>query len=188
MDSTCSQLPAFVPVHEVKRKAYQGILGTKTHSMRFDADRITTWVPVRFMHLEGLYDLFVAKLVIHITSLIRSVSCLCTTDWSHSCVYQVSVDVKPMNQTQMKFQTNTNLVYISICHLLGIFAIFVIFYQPNHYDNCLTYVQMIRWGWNKCPFIFPFIYNLSMWLNMTYNNSDYGQYAELQNNRGLAII
>ena len=63
VDSTCSQLPAFVPVHELKRKAYQGILGTKTHSMRFDADRITTWVPVRFMHLEGLYELYVAKLV-----------------------------------------------------------------------------------------------------------------------------
>jgi hypothetical protein len=63
----CSQLPAFVPVHESKRKAYQGILGTKTHSARFEADRITSWVPVRFMHLEGLYDLFVSKLVnIHV--------------------------------------------------------------------------------------------------------------------------
>lgn len=59
----CSQLPAFVPVHESKRKAYQGILGTKSYSARFEADRITSWVPVRFMHLEGLYDLFVSKLV-----------------------------------------------------------------------------------------------------------------------------
>jgi Rab3 GTPase-activating protein catalytic subunit len=57
-----SQLPAFVPVHESKRKAYQGILGTKTYSARFEADRITSWVPVRFMHLQGLYDLFVSKL------------------------------------------------------------------------------------------------------------------------------
>ncbi|KAG0553821.1 hypothetical protein KC19_12G042000 [Ceratodon purpureus] len=57
-----SQLPAFVPVHESKRKSYQGILGAKTHSARFEADRITSWVPVRFMHLEGLYDLFVSKL------------------------------------------------------------------------------------------------------------------------------
>lgn len=125
---------------------------------------------------------------IHISSLISFVSCLCTTDWSHSCVCQVSLVVKPMDQTQIKFQTTTNLVYISICHLLGIFAIFVISYQPNHYNNCLTYVQMIRWGWNKCTSIFPFIYNLSMWLNMTYKNSNYGEYAELQNSRGLDII
>lgn len=59
----CSQLPAFVPVHEAKRKAYQGILGTKTYSARFEADRITSWVPVKLMHLMGLYDLFVSKLV-----------------------------------------------------------------------------------------------------------------------------
>jgi Rab3 GTPase-activating protein catalytic subunit len=53
--------PAFVPVHDMK--CYQGIQGTKTHTVRYETNCISTWVPVRFMHLEGLYDLFFSKLV-----------------------------------------------------------------------------------------------------------------------------
>ncbi|CAK9228800.1 unnamed protein product [Sphagnum troendelagicum] len=55
-----SSTPAFVPVHDMK--CYQGIQGTKTHTIRYETNCISTWVPVRFMHLEGLYDLFFSKL------------------------------------------------------------------------------------------------------------------------------
>ncbi|XP_028768976.1 rab3 GTPase-activating protein catalytic subunit isoform X2 [Neltuma alba] len=61
--SNCSSLwPAFVPVHDPSRKAYIGIqnLGT-VFTRRFEADRIGSQVPIKLMHLEGLYELFVAK-------------------------------------------------------------------------------------------------------------------------------
>ncbi|XP_054818850.1 uncharacterized protein LOC129318225 isoform X2 [Prosopis cineraria] len=61
--SNCSSLwPAFVPVHDPSRKAYVGIqnLGT-VFTRRFEADRIGSQVPIKLMHLEGLYELFVAK-------------------------------------------------------------------------------------------------------------------------------
>ncbi|XP_028552450.1 rab3 GTPase-activating protein catalytic subunit [Dendrobium catenatum] len=61
--SNCgSNWPAFVPVHDPSRKAYIGIqnMGT-TFTRRFDSDRIGSQVPVRLLHLEGLYELFVSK-------------------------------------------------------------------------------------------------------------------------------
>ncbi|KAG0483609.1 hypothetical protein HPP92_011693 [Vanilla planifolia] len=61
--SNCSSnWPAFVPVHVPSRKAYIGIQNMGTiFTRRFDADRIGSQVPVRLMHLEGLYELFVSK-------------------------------------------------------------------------------------------------------------------------------
>ncbi|KAJ0979301.1 hypothetical protein J5N97_014775 [Dioscorea zingiberensis] len=61
--SNCgSHWPAFVPVHDPSRKAYIGIQNTGTiFTRRFDADRIGSQVPVRLMHMEGLYELFVSK-------------------------------------------------------------------------------------------------------------------------------
>ncbi|CAJ1970667.1 unnamed protein product [Sphenostylis stenocarpa] len=61
--SNCSSLwPAFVPVHDPSRKAYIGIqnLGT-VFTRRFEADWIGSQVPIRLLHLEGLYELFVSK-------------------------------------------------------------------------------------------------------------------------------
>ncbi|XP_030505393.2 uncharacterized protein LOC115720380 [Cannabis sativa] len=61
--SNCSSLwPAFVPVHAPSRKAYIGIhnMGT-VFTRRFEADHIGSQVPVKLMHLEGLYELFVSK-------------------------------------------------------------------------------------------------------------------------------
>ncbi|KAA8543714.1 hypothetical protein F0562_021540 [Nyssa sinensis] len=61
--SNCSSLwPAFVPVHDPSRKAYIGIQNMGTVSTRrFEADRIGSQVPLKLMHLEGLYELFVSK-------------------------------------------------------------------------------------------------------------------------------
>lgn len=61
--TNCSSLwPAFVPVHDPSRKAYIGIQNMGTvFTRRFEADRIGSQVPVRLMHLEGLYELFVSK-------------------------------------------------------------------------------------------------------------------------------
>ncbi|KAK7289868.1 hypothetical protein RIF29_03864 [Crotalaria pallida] len=61
--SNCSSLwPAFVPVHVPSRKSYIGIQSMGTvFTRRFEADRIGIQVPVKLMHLEGLYELFVSK-------------------------------------------------------------------------------------------------------------------------------
>ncbi|KAM3231761.1 rab3 GTPase-activating protein catalytic subunit isoform X3 [Capsicum chacoense] len=61
--SNCSGLwPAFVPVHDPSRKAYIGIQNMGIlFTRRFEADRIGSQVPVRLMHLGGLYELFVSK-------------------------------------------------------------------------------------------------------------------------------
>jgi len=60
-----STWPAFVPVHDPTRKAYKGIQNMRTTlTRRFEADRIGSQVPVKLMHLEGLYELFMSKLVI----------------------------------------------------------------------------------------------------------------------------
>ncbi|XP_074589506.1 uncharacterized protein LOC141845330 isoform X2 [Curcuma longa] len=61
-----SNWPAFVPVHDPSRKSYIGIqnLGL-TFTRRFDADRIGSQVPIRLMHLEGLYELFVSKFALY---------------------------------------------------------------------------------------------------------------------------
>ena len=60
----CSNWPAFVPVHDPSRKAYNGIQNMGANfTRRFEADRIATQVPIRLMHLEGLYELFVSKFV-----------------------------------------------------------------------------------------------------------------------------
>ncbi|KAF3454875.1 hypothetical protein FNV43_RR05323 [Rhamnella rubrinervis] len=61
--SNCSSLwPAFVPVHDPSRKAYIGIQNMGTvFTRRFEADHIGSQVPVKLMHLEGLYELFVSK-------------------------------------------------------------------------------------------------------------------------------
>eukprot|EP01018_Ginkgo_biloba_P026455 Gb_39184 [translate_table: standard] len=62
--SNCgSNWPAFVPVHDPTRKEYKGIQNMKTTlTRRFEADRIGSQVPIKLMHLEGLYELFVSKL------------------------------------------------------------------------------------------------------------------------------
>ncbi|KAH9701884.1 Rab3 GTPase-activating protein catalytic subunit [Citrus sinensis] len=61
--SNCSSLwPAFVPVHDPSRDAFIGIQNMGTiFTRRFEADRICSQVPVKLMHLEGLYELFVSK-------------------------------------------------------------------------------------------------------------------------------
>ncbi|XP_021604307.1 rab3 GTPase-activating protein catalytic subunit isoform X2 [Manihot esculenta] len=61
--TNCSSLwPAFVPVHDPSRKAYIGIQNMGTvFTRRFEADHISSQVPVKLMHLEGLYELFVSK-------------------------------------------------------------------------------------------------------------------------------
>lgn len=61
--SNCASLwPAFVPVHDPSRKAFIGIQNMGTvFTRRFEADRIGSQVPVKLMHLEGLYELFVTK-------------------------------------------------------------------------------------------------------------------------------
>lgn len=60
----CSLWPAFVPVHDPSRKAYIGIQNMGTlFTRRFEADRIGSQVPVKLMHLEGLFELFVSKFV-----------------------------------------------------------------------------------------------------------------------------
>ncbi|XP_010323130.1 uncharacterized protein [Solanum lycopersicum] len=61
--SNCSGFwPAFVPVHDPSRKAYIGIQNMGTlFTRRFEADRIGNQVPVKLMHLEGLYELFISK-------------------------------------------------------------------------------------------------------------------------------
>ncbi|XP_057548296.1 uncharacterized protein LOC130826744 isoform X3 [Amaranthus tricolor] len=53
---------AFVPVFDPSRKAHIGIqnLGT-VFTRRFESDCIRSQVPVKLMHLEGLYELFVSK-------------------------------------------------------------------------------------------------------------------------------
>ncbi|KAG5376267.1 hypothetical protein IGI04_040863 [Brassica rapa subsp. trilocularis] len=63
--SNCASLwPAFVPVHDPSRNAYIGIQNMGTvFTRRFEADRIGSQVPVKLMHLEGLYELFVSKFV-----------------------------------------------------------------------------------------------------------------------------
>lgn len=62
--SNCGSVwPAFVPVHDPTRKAYKGIQGMRGPYCRsFEADRIGSQVPVKLMHLEGLYELFISKL------------------------------------------------------------------------------------------------------------------------------
>ena len=53
-----------MPVHDPSRKAYIGIQNMGTvFTRRFEADRIGSQVPVKLMHLEGLYELFVSKFV-----------------------------------------------------------------------------------------------------------------------------
>ncbi|KAK8515791.1 hypothetical protein V6N12_075812 [Hibiscus sabdariffa] len=61
--SNCSSFwPVFVPVHNPSRKAFIGIQNMGTvFTRRFEADRIGSQVPIKFMHLEGLYELFVSK-------------------------------------------------------------------------------------------------------------------------------
>lgn len=60
----CSLWPAFVPVHVPARRAYIGIQNMGTvFTRRFEADLIGSQVPVKLMHLEGLYELFVSKFV-----------------------------------------------------------------------------------------------------------------------------
>ncbi|KAG2673013.1 hypothetical protein I3760_13G069700 [Carya illinoinensis] len=61
--TNCSSLlPALVPVHDPSRKAYIGIQNMGTvFTRRFEADHIGTQVPVKLMHLEGLYELFISK-------------------------------------------------------------------------------------------------------------------------------
>ncbi|KAK8913541.1 hypothetical protein KSP39_PZI023709 [Platanthera zijinensis] len=80
LSNCCSNWPAFVPVHDPSRKAYIGIqnMGTAL-TRRFDSDRIGSQVPVRLMHLEGLYELFVSKFAL--TALDFSTNCfsVCST-------------------------------------------------------------------------------------------------------------
>lgn len=60
----CSLWPAFVPVHDPSRNAYIGIQSMGTvFTRRFEADHIGSQVPVKLMHLEGLYELFLSKFV-----------------------------------------------------------------------------------------------------------------------------
>lgn len=79
----CSLWPAFVPVHDPSRNAYIGIQNMGTvFTRRFEADRIGSQVPIKLMHLEGLYELFVSKFV---SSLFLSLS-LCSNVFSKLCI------------------------------------------------------------------------------------------------------
>ncbi|CAO2824834.1 unnamed protein product [Amaranthus hypochondriacus] len=62
LSNCCGLWPAFVPVFDPSRKAHIGIqnLGT-VFTRRFESDCIRSQVPVKLMHLEGLYELFVSK-------------------------------------------------------------------------------------------------------------------------------
>ncbi|XP_031486194.1 uncharacterized protein LOC116254766 [Nymphaea colorata] len=54
--------PAFVPVHDPTRKAHIGIQNMgMIFTRRYEADRIGSQVPIKFMHLEGIYELFLSK-------------------------------------------------------------------------------------------------------------------------------
>ncbi|RID69006.1 hypothetical protein BRARA_C01131 [Brassica rapa] len=61
--SNCASLwPVFVPVHDPSRKAYIGIQNMGTvFTRRFEADLIGSQVPMKLMHLEGLYELFFVR-------------------------------------------------------------------------------------------------------------------------------
>ncbi|XP_074267812.1 uncharacterized protein LOC141591404 isoform X2 [Silene latifolia] len=61
--SNCNSLwPTFVPVHDPSRKAHIGIQNMGTvFTTRYESDCIRSQVPVKLMHLEGLYELFVSK-------------------------------------------------------------------------------------------------------------------------------
>ncbi|KMT05404.1 hypothetical protein BVRB_7g175320 isoform C [Beta vulgaris subsp. vulgaris] len=62
LSNCCSLWPAFVPVHDPSRKAHIGIQNMGTvFTRRFESDCIRSQVPVKLMHLEGLYELFVSK-------------------------------------------------------------------------------------------------------------------------------
>lgn len=51
-------------MHDPSRDAFIGIQNMGTiFTRRFEADRICSQVPVKLMHLEGLYELFVSKFV-----------------------------------------------------------------------------------------------------------------------------
>lgn len=79
--SNCgSNWPAFVPVHDPSRKAYIGIqnMGT-SFTRRFDSDRIGSQVPVRLMHLEGLYELFVSKFALTAVDFSTNCFSVCST-------------------------------------------------------------------------------------------------------------
>ncbi|KAJ3682855.1 hypothetical protein LUZ60_013082 [Juncus effusus] len=67
--SNCgSNWAAFVPVHDPSRKAYIGIQNIGANfTRRFEADKIASQVPIRLMHLEGLYELFLSKFVLSTT-------------------------------------------------------------------------------------------------------------------------
>ena len=67
-----SDLPVFVPVHDPTRKAYYGIRGTKSFSVRYEADRFGSRIPEEFMNLEGLHKIFSTKVVRH--SYVKSLS------------------------------------------------------------------------------------------------------------------
>ena len=58
-----SDLPAFVPVHDPTRKAYLGIKCSKSFGVHYETDRMGSGVPVALLHLEGLYNMFISKLV-----------------------------------------------------------------------------------------------------------------------------
>ncbi|CAN1124259.1 Rab3 GTPase-activating protein catalytic subunit [Linum perenne] len=62
LTNCCSLLAAFVPVHDPSRKAFIGIQNMGTiFTRRFETDRVGSQVPLKLMHLEGLYELFVCK-------------------------------------------------------------------------------------------------------------------------------
>ncbi|CAN1843427.1 Rab3 GTPase-activating protein catalytic subunit [Linum perenne] len=61
-NSDLGLLAAFVPVHDPSRKAFIGIQNMGTiFTRRFETDRVGSQVPLKLMHLEGLYELFVCK-------------------------------------------------------------------------------------------------------------------------------
>lgn len=63
-------------MHDPSRKAYIGIQNMGTvFTRRFEADHMGTQVPVKLMHLEGLYELFISKFVsVHHTLHFENVS------------------------------------------------------------------------------------------------------------------
>jgi Rab3 GTPase-activating protein catalytic subunit len=102
----CSNWSAFVPVHDPSRKAYIGIQNMGANfTRRFEADRIASQVPVRLMHLEGLYELFLSKFVRKLEFLFFTLYFKeCFLYLSHIILYNVLFSLKVLSTTD--FSTN----------------------------------------------------------------------------------
>ncbi|KAG4974692.1 hypothetical protein JHK87_031513 [Glycine soja] len=127
--SNCSSLwPAFVPVHDPSRKAYIGIQSMGTvFTRRFEADRIGSQVPVKLMHLEGLYELFVSKFA-------YSTLDLSVHNFKVRCAMKLTFRTLPYDDDNMKDAKISK----SGENLTGPMALN---YQPKTWSNWLSWAE-----------------------------------------------